>query len=115
MSIEHCWKLAYPDGRPFDGDFYDGEAHFTTRELAMAAIPEGDDAEPVQLDHPCVHVDCAACETRLDEDGENWIVHFDSRAEALTFARDYGWTVRGDSAWCPDEECTAAALTKETR
>jgi hypothetical protein len=113
MADQNCWKLTHPGGHSFGDDFWDGEPHFTTREDALEALPaEGSDAIPVQMDHPCVYVDCAGCETQLDAEDENWIVHFDNRAEALLFARDYGWTVRDDSAWCPAEECTAAS--KET-
>jgi hypothetical protein len=107
---QNCWKLMHPGGIAYEGDFYDGERHFLTRDDALRALPDGSDATPVQLDRPCLHVDCAHCGTRLDEDDENHIFHFDSREEALAFARGFGWTVRGDGAWCPAEECTAASL-----
>lgn len=103
---EFCWKLVHADGR----DVGDEDFHFPTRERAEEALPEDSDASPVQLDHACVFIACAECETRFDEEGENYIVHCADRAEALIFARDFGWHVVGESTWCLAEECEAAAL-----
>jgi hypothetical protein len=102
-----CWVLAFDDGQIFD-DNDGGEPHFTTAADAIAAYPN-QGAHPKQLDKPCVHIACAFCGTWPDEDGEDhgYLLHFPDLTEAQTFVRALGWTVRGDLAWCPDEECTA--------
>jgi hypothetical protein len=109
-----CFELRYANGEPVDtGDCI---PHFLTEAAARQAASSYALAElgvpyPHQLDAACVRgAGCAVCEIGLGED--NYVVHFESGAQASEYARQSGWFIRADgAAVCPD--CRPAPESKE--
>ena len=107
-----CWELQPPT----DEERY---PHFDTEAEALADLKEDRenheqayaDTKPVQLDAPCWVVQCdGECETVLDEEGEGWTFHHDSRADAETTAAAYDFRHVGDSVFCDEDAPEDSAL-----
>ena len=101
-TAEACYVLTLPNGA-LVGDPQNGEAHFPDEATARERAPQfGDaarEATPKRLDAPCVELTCKGCDFTFDED-EEYVFHFESREDALTSARDFGWTVRDGETFC---------------
>lgn len=105
---ENCWVLATPDGIHLDnGDFVE---HFTTATDAAkrAADDIGEyspghfaDGTPLQLDQPCLTVNCGCCGEDYDEAGAGHTVHFEPGEQSLVTEDE--WTAQPDGSYrCPD-------------
>jgi hypothetical protein len=107
-----CWVLRHPDGTPFAQDRDD---HFVCEADVPALLidhlqaqgGEHSRAHPtiwhlIQLDHPCVELDCAACGGPKSDSGIDHVSrHFLDQAEAEHWARSQGWSTDGQQWYCP--------------
>lgn len=102
---DRCWELRPPA---------DDERcpHFDSEAAALDALKDdrGDDPEayaatkPVRLDAPCWMVQCdGECETVLDEEGEGYVFHHDSRTEAEETMACYDFRYVGDLVFCEED------------
>lgn len=55
----------------------------------------------------CVLLRCDGCGELLDED---YVVHFDSEAEALERAKEYDWREVNGKFFCTDSDCVLKAI-----
>lgn len=102
---ERCWELQPPlddEHRPH----YDTEAE--AREALDEATDEAGDADPatkpVQLAAPCWLVRCDGdCNEHIDEDGECYTYHHDSRADAEQTTSGHDFRRVGDLVFCQDD------------
>jgi hypothetical protein len=91
---ERCWVTDPAIPGSCDEPHYDsGDEAGTAIAVAREDDP-GLKATVRQLDAPCWLVQCDGdCETTLDEEGECFVMHFDSRQDAETSMASYDWTV----------------------
>lgn len=100
---ERCWVLR-PETVLGDYDKHFPSAARTqlhAKELGLTGTSE-------QLPEPCWTVRCdGGCETLIDEEGECYIVHSGSHAEAERLAKDYEWTITVDGLVICDYDADA--------
>jgi hypothetical protein len=101
-----CWVIDPP---PTGEDY---APHRDGRAEVMAAIKQGRrddrgvaaDAKPKQCNAPCWLIQCDGCEEHIDEQGECYIAHCESRQAAEELMASYQWAFGGDLAYCPDDQ-----------
>ncbi|MFB6726773.1 hypothetical protein ACFCV3_41770 [Kribbella sp. NPDC056345] len=55
----------------------------------------------------CITIECERCGTDWWEaDGEQYVIHFDTTAEALAYIAEHEWRSQDGHHWCPS--CVAA-------
>ena len=108
---DRCWELQPPTD--------DDHPHYDTEADALRALAEDRedderrhaDTKPVQFAAPCWVVQCdGECELVLDEEGEGYTFHHDSRADAQTTAAAYDFRHVADSVFCAEDAPEDSAL-----